>query len=103
MRVGVLEDQLTIHPLNRAELQALHDQLPQATLEERWEAFQTHFLSPQPPFIRGARRSPLAITPQELSALGPLVAYARDTIEETLAIDIQTADLRFVEGLLVVE
>ena len=98
-----LQRQLTIHPLNRAELQALRDQLPQATLEERWEAFQTHFLSPQPPFIRGARRSPLAITPQELSALGPLVAYARDTIEEVLAIDIQTADLRFVEGLLVVE
>ena len=66
-----LQRQLTIHPLNRAELQALRDQLPQATLEERWEAFQTHFLSPQPPFIRGARRSPLAITPQELSALGP--------------------------------
>ena len=98
-----LKRQLSIHPLNRVELQALHDRLPQATLEERWEAFQTHFLSPQPPFIRGARRSPLAITPQELSALGPLVAYARDTIEEVLAIDIQTADLRFVEGLLVVE
>ena len=98
-----LKNQLSIHPLNRVELQALHDRLPQATLEERWEAFQTHFLSPQPPFIRGARRSPLAITPQELSALGPLAAYARDTIEEVLAIDIQTADLRFVEGLLVVE
>ena len=97
----VLEDQLTIYPLNRAELQAFHDQLPHATLEERWETFQTHFLSPQPPSIREARRSPLAITPQELSALGPLTAYARDTIEEALAIDIQTADLRFVEGLLV--
>ena len=98
-----LKKQLTIHPLNRVELQALHDRLPQATLEERWEAFQTHFLSPHPPFIRGARRSPLAITPQELSALGPLAAHARDTIEEILAIDIQTAALHFVEGLLVVE
>ena len=99
----VLEKQLTIHPLNRVELQALHDRLPQATLGERWEAFQTHFLSPHPPFIRGARRSPLAITPQELSSLGPLAAHARDTIEEILAIDIQTAALHFVEGLLVVE
>lgn len=98
-----LKKQLTIHPLNRVELQAFRDQLPHAALEERWEAFQTHFLSPQPPVIRGARRSPLAITPQELSALGPLAAYTRDTIEEVLTIDIQTADLRFVEGLLVVE
>ena len=98
----VLENQLTIHPLNRAELQALHDRLPHATLEDRWETFQTHFLSPQPLFIREARRSPLVITPQELYALGPLVTYARDKIEEVLTIDIQTADLRFVEGLLVV-
>lgn len=98
-----LKKQLTIHPLNRAELQALHAQLPQATLGERWETFQTHFLSPQPPFIRGARRSPLAITPQDLSALGPLAAYARDKLEEVLVIDMQTADLHFIEGLLVVE
>ncbi len=99
----VLENQLTLHPLNRAELQALHTQLPQATLGERWETFQTQFLSPQPPFIRGARRSPLVITPQELSALGPLAAYARDKLEEVLVIDMQTADLHFIEGLLVVE
>ncbi len=99
----VLENQLTLHPLNRAELQALHTQLPQATLGERWETFQTQFLSPQPPFIRGAHRSPLVITPQELSALGPLAAYARDTLEEVLVIDMQTADLHFIEGLLVVE
>ena len=99
----VLENQLTLHPLNRAELQALHTQLPQATLGERWETFQTQFLSPQPPFIRGARRSPLVITPQELSALGPLAAYARNTLEEVLVIDMQTADLHFIEGLLVVE
>lgn len=98
-----LKKQLTIHPLNRVELQALHAQLPRATLGERWETFQTHFLSPQPPFIRGARRSPLAITPQELSALGPLSAYARDKLEEILVIDMQTADLHFIEGLLVVE
>jgi len=97
------EKQLTIHPLNRAELQALHAQLPQVMLGERWETFQTQFLSPQPPFIRGARRSPLVITPQELSALGPLAAYARDKLEEVLAIDMQTADLHFIEGLLVVE
>ena len=98
-----LKKQLTIHPLNRAELQALHAQLPQAMLGERWETFLTHFLSPQPPFIRGARRSPLAITPQELSALDPLSAYARDKLEEVLVIDMQTADLHFIEGLLVVE
>ena len=98
-----LKKQLTIHPLNRAELQALHNQLSPTTLGERWETFQTQFLSPQPPFIRGARRSPLVITPQELSALGPLAACARDKLEEVLAIDMQTADLHFIEGLLVAE
>lgn len=87
----VLENQLSIHPLNRVELQALHDRLPQAALEERWEAFQTETAAHS------------GGTPQELHALGPLAAYARDTIEEVLAIDIQAADLRFVEGLLVVE
>ena len=99
----VLENRLSLHPLNRAELQALHNQLSPTTLGERWETFQTQFLSPQPPFIRGARRSPLVITPQELSALGPLAAYARDKLEEVLVIDMRTADLHFIEGLLVVE
>ena len=99
----VLENRLSLHPLSRAELQALHAQLSPTTLGERWETFQTQFLSPQPPFIRGARRSPLVITPQELSALGPLAACARDKLEEVLAIDMQTADLHFIEGLLVVE
>ncbi len=98
----ILEDQLTIQPLNRAELQALQDQLSRTTFETRWAAFQAHLLSTQPPFSRGARRSPLATTPQELHALGPLAASARDKIEEVLVIDMQTADLRFIEGLLVV-
>ena len=114
---SALKKQLSIHPLNRVELQALYDRLPPAALEERWEAFQK-FLVGSFKFseeneklktqnaklrIREARRSPLAITPQELHALGPLAAHARDKIEEVLAIDIQTAALRFVEGLLVVE
>ncbi len=104
----VLENQMNIRPLNRTELQALHDQLLQATLEEtssphlaqvdakifleeRWETFQTE------------AAEHYGVTPQELHALGSLAAHARDKIEEVLDIDIQTADLRFVEGLLVVE
>ncbi len=87
----ILEDQLAIHPLNRAKIQALHDHLSYATLEERWEAFQTETAAHS------------GVTPRELHALGPLAAYARDAMEEILAIDIQTADLRFIEGLLVVE
>ena len=87
----VLENQLSIHPLNRAELQALHAQLPQATLEERWQTFQTE------------AAEHYGVTPHELRALGTLAACARDKMEEVLVIDIQTADLRFIEGLLVVE
>ena len=87
----VLENQLSIHPLNRAELQALHAQLPQATLEERWQTFQTE------------AAEHYGVTPHELRALGTLAARARDKMEEVLVIDIQTADLRFIEGLLVVE
>ena len=87
----VLENRLTLHPLSRAELQALHVQLSPTTLGERWETFQTETAAHS------------GVTPQELSALGPLAACARDKLEEVLAIDMQTADLHFIEGLLVVE
>lgn len=84
----VLENQIDIRPLNRAELQALHARLLPATLEERWETFQTE------------AAEPYGVTTQELRAL---TAHARDKIEEVLALDARTVDLRFVEGLLVVE
>ena len=111
----VLENQINIHPLNRNELQAFHDQLLQATpphppapratpldtggeggfaktfLEERWATFQAE------------AAEHYGGTSQELPALSTLVAHARDKIEEILVIDIQTADLRFVEGILVIE
>ena len=85
----VLEGQVTIHPLNRTELQTLHDQLSHAALEERWNTFESDVAVQ------------CDVTPEERIALGTLATHARDKIEEVLVIDTQTADLRFVEGLLV--
>ena len=85
----VLEGEASIRPLRRSELQALHDRLADATPDERWSAFLDH----------AARQA--GLDAEQRPALDRFVAFARDKLEEALAIDAETADLRFLDGILV--
>ena len=87
----VLESRVDVRALKRQELETLHEQLPHASLEERWNAFLA-FAAEQ-----------IRFTHEEQAALETLARHARDKIEEVLVIDAKTVDLRFIEGLLVEE
>ncbi len=87
----VLERQVDVRVLKRQELETLHEQLPPASLEERWNAFLV-FAAEQ-----------IRFTHEEQAALGTLARHARDKIEEVLVVDAKTVDLRFIAGLLVEE
>ena len=85
----VLESEASIRPLRRSDLQALHDRLADATPDERWAAFLDHA-------VRQA-----GLDAEQRPALDRFAAFARDKLEETLAVDAETADLRFLDGILV--
>ena len=85
----VLEGEASIRPLRRSELQALHDRLADATPDERWPAFLDHA-------VRQA-----GLDAEQRPALDRFAAFARDKLEEALAVDVETADLRFLDGILV--
>ena len=85
----VLEGEASIRPLRRSDLQALHDRLADATPDERWSAFLDHA-------VRQA-----GLDAEQRPALDRFAAFARDKLEETLAVDAETADLRFLDGILV--
>ena len=87
----VLESQVDVRALQRQELETLHDQLPHASLKERWKAF----------LVFAAEQNRL--THKEQAALETLARHARDKIGEVLVLDAKTVDLRFVEGLLVAD
>ena len=85
----VLEGEASLRPLSRSDLQALHDRLAGAALDERWSAF----------IDLAARQA--GLDAEQRPALDRFAACARDKLEEALAVDAETADLRFLDGILV--
>lgn len=85
----VCEGEISIHPLSRSDLHTLHERLNPAALDERWPAFTD----------LAARQAEL--TPAERPALDRLAALARERFEEVLAVDPETVELRFLDGVLV--
>ncbi|MBI3304482.1 MAG: hypothetical protein HYZ72_20660, partial [Deltaproteobacteria bacterium] len=45
----------------------------------------------------------LSLTAEEDAAIRILAGHAREKLDEALAVEAATADLRFIEGLLVAE
>jgi hypothetical protein len=43
----------------------------------------------------------LSLSAEETEALHALVVFAQEKLEEVLAVDAETVDLRFIEGVLV--
>jgi hypothetical protein len=85
----VVEERVTVRPLSRAELVVLQKRLRRRHLEEESATFVaagSHYCQ---------------WTSEEEEAILALAAHARDKLREVLAVDAATADLRFIEGLLI--
>jgi hypothetical protein len=87
----VVEGKVGVQPVSRAELGIFQERLRETTIEEVSAAFLALVLAH------------LKLTAAEEEAMRALAAHAREKLHEVLAIEAATADLRFVEGLLVTE
>lgn len=87
----VIEERAEARPLGRADLLLLRARVQGAGFAEEWNTF----------FDLAALRFRWA--PEEAAAVRALVAHAQDKLRDVLVVDAATADLKFVEGLLVSE
>ncbi len=87
----VVEGKAEVQPLSRTELGMLQKQLRKTPVEEK----SAEFLA-----LAAAQ---LKLTREETEALHILAAHAREKLDEALAIEAATADLRFIGGLLMTE
>lgn len=85
----IIQQKVEATPLSRAELLALQQRLREANGEETMAAFLT----------KGCTH--LELTAEQNEALRTLAAHAAEKLQEALAVDIRTADLRFIGGVLV--
>lgn len=86
-----VDNQIVSRPLTRAELAVLQQRLSTTSKTEAQARFVTSLASR------------LSLASEEQGALQGLAAFAWDRLEEVLAVDAKTADLRFIEGLLISE
>ncbi|HXG19721.1 MAG TPA: DUF6178 family protein [Methylomirabilota bacterium] len=85
----VSRGQVEVRPLTRAELSAFQKRLrdvPHDVARERFLSFAAAHLS---------------LAAEETAALRALDTFAFEKLEETLATDLESADVRFIEGVLV--
>jgi len=87
----VVNQVVEVRPLNRSDLSALQKRLRQTTLAEPSEAFLA---------LAAAQ---LQLTPEEAEAIRALATHAREKLQDLLAVEAATVDLRFIEGVLVTE
>jgi len=85
----LLGRKVSLRPLNRAELKTFQKKLAAKTLEKEGEAFIA------------LAATQLNLTDKETEALRALATHASERLHEALRVNVDTADLRFVEGLLV--
>ncbi|HJY80803.1 MAG TPA: DUF6178 family protein [Candidatus Binatia bacterium] len=87
----VVEREVAVRPLSRADLSTLQKQLHRTTSEEQSSAFLT------------LAATQLKLTEEETEAIRALATHAREKLHEILAVEAATADLRFIEGVLVTD
>lgn len=87
----LVERKAAVRPLSRAELGVLQERLRRTPIEKERVAFLA---------LASAR---LSLTAEEDDALRALAAHAREKLQEALTVEAATVDLRFVEGVLMVE
>ena len=85
----VVEERTAVRPLSRAELVVLQERLRRKHIEEESATF----------VAVGSHHCQW--TSEEEEAILALAAHAREKLREALAVDATTADLRFIEGLLI--
>jgi hypothetical protein len=85
----VMSGKPSTKPLTRAELTAFQERLSPDALSAERERFLA------------VVSKELSLKPEEIAALQALASFAQDKLEEVLAIDATSTDLRFVEGILV--
>jgi hypothetical protein len=86
----VVEGKVTLQPLTRAELQVVQKKLPGAAIAEKSAAFLAYV------------KAQYNLSAAEAEALQALAEFSREKVEEIVAIDgVATAELRFIEGVLV--
>ena len=84
----VISGQLKIQPLKRRDLSILQKKFTPVFLDDELARFLS-FLSAE-----------LSLTDDETAAMNALASFARDKMEETLSVDAETVDLRFLDGVL---
>jgi len=87
----VVNQEVEVRPLSRADLSALQKQLHKTAVAEQSEAFLA---------LAAAQ---LKLTQEETAALRVLATQAREKLPDLLAVEAATVDLRFIEGVLVTE
>ena len=87
----LVEGKVAMRPFSRTELGVLQKRLRKTAVEEASAAFLA------------LATTRLKLTEAETAALRVLAAYAREKLEEVLAVEAATANLRFIEGVLVAE
>lgn len=85
----VIEERAEVRPLRRTDLLRLQARLQGEGFPEHWETFCD---------LVALR---FRWTAEEMAAMRPLVALARDKLRDVLAVDLAAADLTFLEGVLV--
>jgi hypothetical protein len=84
----VLRGQIGVQPLAKNELRLLQKKLLPSATDSELRTFLS-FMNEQSP-----------LNEEEMKAITALIAFAREKLNETLAVDVETADLRFLDGML---
>jgi len=87
----VVNRTVEVRPLHRSDLSALQKRLHKTALAEQSEAFLA---------LAAAQ---FKLTPEEAEALRALATHAREKLQDLLAVEAATVDLRFIDGVLVAE
>jgi hypothetical protein len=87
----VVNREVEVRPLSRADLIALQKRLRKTTIVEQSEAFLA------------LATAQFKLTQEETAALHVLVTHAREKLQDLLSVEVATVNLRFIEGVLVTE
>jgi hypothetical protein len=87
----IVEGKVELQPLTRTELQKFQRNLQGASVEEKSVEFVAQVAIQY------------NLTTEETEAMQSLAQHGREQLEEVVRIDVATADLRFLDGLLVTE
>ncbi len=85
----VVEKKPAVQPLSRADLTILQKRLAKTAVEEQSTAFLA------------LAATSLKLTAEEIETLRALTVHAREKLQDLLAVDAATVDLKFAEGVLV--